>query len=53
MIKYLKARLKEKSSHAGIAMVAGGAALLLLSPFAHIIAWLVIAYGVYMLFSKG
>jgi len=53
MIKYIKARLAEKSSHAGIAMVAGGVALLLLGPYTHWIAFGAIAYGAYNLLTKG
>lgn len=52
-MKWLKARLTERSSFDGAIMIAGGAAVIVFSPFAKIIAYGAIAYGVYTIARKG
>lgn len=52
-MNWIKARLKERSSFDGAVMIAGGAAVIVFSPFAKIIAYGAIAYGAYTIWRKG
>ena len=47
MKSWIKNRLKERTTLDGIVMVAGGAAIIVFSPFAKLIAYGAIAYGVW------
>ena len=52
-MNWIKSKFKERSSFDGIVMVAGGAAIIVFSPFAKIIAYGAIAYGAYTIWRKG
>jgi hypothetical protein len=49
---WLKARLKEKTSHGGGALIAMGVIALVFKPLVGIAAWLAIAYGAYQVWTK-
>ena len=54
MIKeWIENRLAERSTVDGIVMIAAGAAVIVFSPFAKIIAYGAIAYGAYTIWRKG
>lgn len=54
MIKnWIAKRLAERSSLDGAVMIAAGAAVIVFSPFAKIIAYAAIAYGVYTIARQG
>jgi hypothetical protein len=54
MIKnWIAKRLAERSTVDGIVMVAAGAAVIVFSPFAKIIAYGAIAYGAYTIWRQG
>jgi|TARA_B110000285_G_C15094942_1_gene601379 hypothetical protein len=54
MIKsWITNRIAQRSSIDGVAMAATGAGILIFSPFAHIIAYAAIVYGIYTMWRKG
>lgn len=54
MIKNLiENRLKQRSTVDGIVMVAAGAAIIVFSPFAKLIAYAAIAYGAWTIWRQG
>jgi hypothetical protein len=50
--KWIESRLQERSTVDGIVMVAAGAAVVVFSPFAKLIAYAAIAYGVYTIWRQ-
>ena len=52
MTKYIIARIKEKTSHGGAALIAMGVIVLIAGPFAKIAAYAAIAYGIWKICSK-
>lgn len=53
MMGFVISRLKEKSTHGGLAMVAGGVLILIVSPLTTVIAYAAIAFGAYQIITKG
>lgn len=52
MKEYIIARIKERSTHGGAALVVAGLAFLFVKPIASLIAYAAIAYGVYQIATK-
>lgn len=53
MIKnWIAKRLQERSTVDGIVMVAAGAAVIVFSPFAKLIAYAAIAYGIWTIYRQ-
>ena len=52
MTKYIIARIKEKTSHGGAALIAMGVIVLIAGPFAKLAAYAAIAYGAWTLFKS-
>ena len=52
-MKYIKAKLAERSSIDGILMIAAGAAIIVFSPLAKLIAYGAIVSGVYTIYRTG
>lgn len=50
--KWIANRLQERSTVDGIVMVAAGAAVIVFSPFAKLIAYAAIAYGVWTIYRQ-
>jgi len=50
--KWIANRLQERSTVDGIVMVAAGAAVIVFSPFAKLIAYGAIAYGVWTIYRQ-
>lgn len=50
--KWIESRLQERSTVDGILMVAAGAAIIVFSPFAKLIAYGAIAYGAYTIWRQ-
>lgn len=50
--KWIANRLQERSTVDGVVMVAAGAAVIVFSPFAKLIAYAAIAYGVYTVWRQ-
>ena len=50
--KWIANRLAERSTVDGIVMIAAGAAVIVFSPFAKLIAYGAIAYGAYTIWRK-
>lgn len=50
--KWIESRLQERSTVDGILMVAAGAAIIVFSPIAKIIAYGAIAYGAYTIWRQ-
>lgn len=50
--KWIENRLRERSTVDGVLMVAAGAAIIVFSPFAKLIAYGAIAYGVYTIWRQ-
>lgn len=50
--KWIASRLAERSTVDGIVMVAAGAAVIVFSPFAKLIAYAAIAYGIYTIWRQ-
>jgi len=51
--KWIEQRLSERSSLDGAVMIALGAAIIVFSPYAKIIAYGAIAYGAYTIWRKN
>jgi hypothetical protein len=51
--KWVTLRLKERSTIDGALMIAAGAAIIIFSPFAKIIAYGAIAYGAYTVWRQN
>lgn len=52
MLDLLKARLKERTSHNGAALIAMGVIALVFKPLVGIAAWAAIIYGGYQVWKK-
>lgn len=50
--KWIASRLQERSTVDGIVIVAAGAAVIVFSPFAKLIAYAAIAYGVWTIYRQ-
>lgn len=50
--KWIEQRLAQRSSLDGVVMIAVGAAIIVFSPFAKLIAYGAIAYGAYTIWRK-
>lgn len=50
--KWIESRLQERSTVDGIVMVAAGAAVIVFSPFAKLIAYAAIIYGVWTIYRQ-
>ena len=50
--KWIESRLRERSTVDGIVMIAAGAAVIVFSPFAKLIAYGAIAYGAYTIWRQ-
>ena len=53
IIKRIKAKLAERSSIDGVLMIAAGAAIVVFSPLANLIAYGAIAYGAHTIYRNG
>lgn len=52
MLDTLKARLKERTSHNGVALIAVGVVALVFKPLLGIAAWAAILYGAWQVWKK-
>lgn len=53
IVKRIKAKLAERSSIDGVLMIVAGAAIIVFSPLANLIAYGAIAYGAYTIYRNG
>jgi hypothetical protein len=53
IIKRIKAKLAERSSIDGVLMIAAGAAIVVFSPLANLVAYGAIVYGAYTIYRNG
>ena len=52
MVKWLKSRLKERTSWDGAVLIAVGVVILIAGPFAKLAAWAAIGYGAWTLWKR-
>jgi len=53
IVNRIKEKLAERSSKDGVAMIVAGAAIIVFSPFAKLIAYAAIVYGAYTIYRNG